>query len=82
MIQHLEKELKSELSGRFEDVAIATLTDTPTLNAKYLRKAMEGAGTVERLLYQILAIGSNTEIQATAQAYRARKLLTRKYFRQ
>lgn len=65
----MEKDLKSELSGNFEDVVLASLQEVPEMKASALRKAMKGAGTSERVLIQVLAVASNAEIQQIKQAY-------------
>ncbi len=65
----MEKDLKGELSGKFEDVVLLSMMDLPTMLATSLYNAMEGAGTKEMALIQVLVPFSNTIIQQTVQAY-------------
>lgn len=67
--KHLEKDLKSELKGNFEDVVLASLQEVAEMKACALRKAMKGAGTTERVLIQVIAVASNAEVQHIKQAY-------------
>lgn len=65
----LEKSLKSELSGHFEDVVVALLKDSAHFDAYCLRRAMKGAGTDERALLEIICTRSNQEIRDIRAAY-------------
>lgn len=67
--KHLEKDLKSELKGNFEDVVLASLQEVVEMKACALRKAMKGVGTKEHVLIQIIAVASNVEIQQIKHAY-------------
>lgn len=68
----LVKELKSEVSGRFEDLCEALL-ETPTeFDTTELKEAMSGAGTDERALIEILCTRSNKEIKAINACYKTR----------
>ncbi|VDD78072.1 unnamed protein product [Mesocestoides corti] len=65
----LKKDLKSELSGKFEDVVLASIMDLPTMLATSLYNAMKGAGTKEWVLIQVLVPYSNAIVKATVEAY-------------
>ncbi|CAL8132762.1 unnamed protein product [Orchesella dallaii] len=65
----LIKDLKSELSGRLEKVAIALVTPRNEYLAQRLYKAMEGLGTKESTLIDILCTSSNAEIKAIKDTY-------------
>lgn len=66
----LVKDLKSELSGDFENLVVAMLKDMPQFDAYCLRKAMKGAGTDERALIEILCTRTNAEIHAIKDSYK------------
>lgn len=68
--QNLKDALKSELTGNFEDVVLASLLEVPEMKASFLRKAMKGAGTDERVLVQVISVASNQEILQLKQAYK------------
>ncbi|KAM3175727.1 hypothetical protein ACTXT7_007932 [Hymenolepis weldensis] len=68
--KNLKDALKSELSGNFEDVVLASLQEVPEMKASALRKAMKGAGTDEPVLVQVISVASNHEIQQIKQAYK------------
>ncbi|KAM9849909.1 annexin A6 isoform 2-T2 [Aulostomus maculatus] len=65
----LMKDLKSELSKNLERLIIALMLTPAEFDAKMMRKAMEGAGTDEHALIEILVTRSNAEIQAMNAAY-------------
>ncbi|KAL5108574.1 Annexin A7 [Taenia crassiceps] len=67
--KHLEKDLKRELTGNFEEVVLASLQDVAEMKACALRKAMKGAGTKEHVLIQVIAVASNSELQQIKHAY-------------
>jgi hypothetical protein len=56
-------EIKSELSGHLEMLAVGLLKTPSEFDAQELRDAMQGAGTDERALIEILCTRSNKEIQ-------------------
>ncbi|EGD79818.1 annexin A7 [Salpingoeca rosetta] len=66
----LEKDLKSETSGHFEDVLVGLLYDRPHFDARCLRKAMKGMGTDERALIEVICTRTNQEIHAIKAAYK------------
>ena len=66
----LEKDLKSETSGHFEDLLVSMLYDRPHFDARSLRKAMKGLGTDERALIEVICTRSNQEIHAIKAAYK------------
>lgn len=65
----LMKDLKSELSKNLERLIIGLMLTPAEFDAKMMRKAMEGAGTDEHALIEILVTRSNEEIQAMNEAY-------------
>uniref|UniRef100_A0A673BL25 Annexin n=1 Tax=Sphaeramia orbicularis TaxID=375764 RepID=A0A673BL25_9TELE len=65
----LMKDLKSELSKNLERLIIALMLTPAEFDAKMMRKAMEGAGTDEHALIEILVSRSNEQIQAMNAAY-------------
>ncbi|XP_076018944.1 annexin A6 isoform X2 [Genypterus blacodes] len=66
----LMKDLKSELSKNLERVIIALMLTPAEFDAKMMQKAMEGAGTDEHALIEILVTRTNEEIQAMNVAYK------------
>ncbi|KAK2903961.1 annexin A6 isoform X2 [Channa argus] len=65
----LIKDLKSELSKNLERLIIGLMLTPAEFDAKMMRKAMEGAGTDEHALIEILVTRSNEEICAMNIAY-------------
>ncbi|KAA3672119.1 annexin A7/11, partial [Paragonimus westermani] len=62
-------DLKSELTGHFEDVVLAMCCTLDELDARELRWAMEGAGTDEETLIEILCSRSNAQIRKIKETY-------------
>uniref|UniRef100_A0A7N6C0L9 Annexin n=1 Tax=Anabas testudineus TaxID=64144 RepID=A0A7N6C0L9_ANATE len=67
----LMKDLKSELSKNLERLIIGLMLTPAEFDAKMMRKAMEGAGTDEHALIEILATRSNEQIHAMNAAYQS-----------
>ena len=67
----LIKDLKSELSGHFEDAVLALFKEPIEYDCYSLKKAMKGLGTNEDTLIEILATRPNYYINQIKQKYRA-----------
>ncbi|KAM9065441.1 annexin A6 isoform X1 [Sarcophilus harrisii] len=65
----LMADLKSEISGNLAKLILGLMMPPAHYDAKQLKKAMEGAGTDEQALIEILATRNNQEIQAINEAY-------------
>ncbi|THD25992.1 Annexin [Fasciola hepatica] len=65
----LINELKSELTGHFEDAIIALCYSPEDFDARELRRAMKGAGTDEDTLIEILASRNNAQLRKIKEAY-------------
>ncbi|BFZ06112.1 hypothetical protein BsWGS_09150 [Bradybaena similaris] len=66
----LRSDLKSELSGKFETVALALLDHPRVYDANECNEAIKGAGTNEDTLIEILATRSNAEIAEIKSQYK------------
>ncbi|XP_030744646.1 annexin A6 isoform X2 [Echinops telfairi] len=66
----LMADLKSEISGDLARLILGLMMTPAHYDAKQLKKAMEGAGTDEKALIEILATRTNEEIQAINKAYK------------
>ncbi|XP_063705003.1 annexin B10 [Culicoides brevitarsis] len=62
-------DLKSELGGKFEDVIVALMLTPDEYLCKQLHKAMEGMGTDESTIIEILCPKSNEEIHTLVAKY-------------
>uniref|UniRef100_A0A8C5BC43 Annexin n=1 Tax=Gadus morhua TaxID=8049 RepID=A0A8C5BC43_GADMO len=71
----LMKDLKSELSKNLERLVIGLMLTPAEFDAKMMRKAIEGVGTDEHALIEILVTRSNEGIQAMNAAYTYKKSL-------
>ncbi|XP_008296927.1 annexin A11b isoform X2 [Stegastes partitus] len=67
----LLRDLKSELTGNFEDLVLSMLKTPGHFDASELREAIKGAGTDEACLIEILSSRSNAEIQEINRIYKA-----------
>ncbi|XP_062298139.1 annexin A11b isoform X1 [Scomber scombrus] len=67
----LVHDLKSELTGNFEKLVLATLMSPCRFDAAELREAIKGAGTDEACLIEILSSRSNAEICEISKIYKA-----------
>lgn len=75
VFQELNKELKSELRGNFEDVILALMTDPIEFQAKELHHAISGLGTDEGTIVEILGIHNNDAVLNIANAYEGCKYI-------
>ncbi|CAL8071370.1 unnamed protein product [Calicophoron daubneyi] len=66
----LVKDIRDDTSGEFKAVLRELTFDLPYLLAKSLYHAMEGVGTNERVLIEILPILWNEELRAVDKAYK------------
>uniref|UniRef100_A0A673ILQ7 Annexin n=1 Tax=Sinocyclocheilus rhinocerous TaxID=307959 RepID=A0A673ILQ7_9TELE len=67
--RELMADLKSELSKNLERLILGLMMTPAEFDAKMMKKAMEGAGTDEHSLIEILVTRSNQEIQEMCSAY-------------
>ncbi|VUZ52612.1 unnamed protein product [Hymenolepis diminuta] len=65
----LLKELKSELSGKFEQAILWSFNDKPHVNATALFKAIDRPGTDESMLIDVLCTATPAEIEEIKVAY-------------
>lgn len=66
----LIQNLKSELSGNFEDLSVALLMTPAQLEARDLQKAIDGMGTDESSLIDILCTKTNAQMHELKNAYK------------
>ncbi|KAJ0060638.1 hypothetical protein NL108_016743, partial [Boleophthalmus pectinirostris] len=67
----LLRDLKSELTGNFENLVLAMLMTPAQFDAAELREAIKGAGTDEACLIEILSSRSNAEIREISKIYKS-----------
>ncbi|KAM7536173.1 hypothetical protein Aperf_G00000090386 [Anoplocephala perfoliata] len=68
----LEAHLKSELSGKFEDLVLLSIASISEMLAITINQAVKGAGTDEQLLIQAIMPYSNQIIRGIPAAYQRR----------
>lgn len=61
--------MKSETSGRFEDLLVAMMTPLPQYYAQEVHDAMAGAGTDEDVLIEVFCTMNNNELRTIRMAY-------------
>ncbi|XP_005096370.1 annexin A13 [Aplysia californica] len=66
----LIEDMKSELSGDFEEVTVAMLTEPRKLDAQELHDAISGAGTDETTIVEVLCTKTNDEIEEIKAVYK------------
>ncbi|KAM6431957.1 annexin A4 isoform 1-T1 [Liasis olivaceus] len=66
----LMDDLKSELSGKFENVIVGLMTPITLYDVEELKRALKGAGTDEGCLIEILASRTNEEIRRINDTYK------------
>uniref|UniRef100_A0A4D5R961 Annexin n=1 Tax=Scolopendra viridis TaxID=118503 RepID=A0A4D5R961_SCOVI len=62
-------DLKSELSGKFEDAIIAVMMPSIEFLARHLHKAVSGIGTDEESIIEIMVTSTNTELEEIKDTY-------------
>lgn len=65
----LVKDLKSELGGKFEDVILGLMLPPVNYLCKQLHKAMDGIGTNEKALIEILSSQNNEQMHHIVKVY-------------
>lgn len=66
-------DLKSELGGKFEDVIVGLMLPPDEYLCMQLNQAMDGAGTEENTLVEIICTKSNEEVQKLVADYEESK---------
>lgn len=66
-------DLKGELGGNFENVVVALMTEPDQYLCQELNKAMDGAGTNENVLVEILCTKTNDEVKRLVETYEESK---------
>lgn len=67
----LVRDLKSELTGHFEQLVLAMIKAPAYFDASECKEAISGAGTDEACLIEILSSRSNAEIKEICRVYKA-----------
>lgn len=68
--KELVDDLKSELTRKLETVVVALMTPNVAYDVQQLRDAIKGAGTDEKVLVEILASRTPTEVRNIIAAYK------------
>ncbi|CAJ0948987.1 unnamed protein product [Ranitomeya imitator] len=63
-------DLKYELTGKFERLIVGLMRPPAYFDAKEIKDALDGAGTDEKCLVEILASRDNQQIHALVEAYK------------
>ncbi len=71
--QDLVDDIKSELSGHFEDVMLGIMMPIPDFAAYSVKKAVKGLGTDEETLIEVICTATNEELTAIKEAYKRRE---------
>lgn len=62
-------DLKSELSGKFEDLVVALMKPYFEFMAKELHDAISGVGTDEETVIEVICSATNQDIHSIKAAY-------------
>ncbi|XP_060764845.1 annexin A3-like [Neoarius graeffei] len=65
----LADDLEGETWGQFENIIVALVTPPAHFDMQEVKKAINGVGTTEKILTEILASRSNQQIKALSDAY-------------
>lgn len=65
----LDEDLKSELTGNFDDIVIALLMPRFVYEAECMNKAIKGFGTKEKVIIELLCSKEAAEIEQLKQVY-------------
>ncbi|XP_015229098.1 PREDICTED: annexin A3 [Cyprinodon variegatus] len=65
----LEKDLKGDTGGDFEDLLVALITPPAAFDCHEVIRAMKGAGTKEKILIEIFASRTNQQIRAIQEVF-------------
>lgn len=72
-MQDLVDDLKSEISGHFEDAILGLLMTPADFDAFSVKKAVKGAGTDESALVEVLCSSTNEQMGAMKASYKKRE---------
>ncbi|XP_045140250.1 annexin A3 isoform X4 [Echinops telfairi] len=67
--KELKDDLKGDLSGNFEHILVALVTPPAVFDAKQLKKCIQGPGTNEDVLIEILTTRTSRQMKEISQAY-------------
>ena len=70
LFQDLEKDLRSELTGNFEDTILALMVPANDYDARCLQEAMKGLGTDETTLIGIVCSKDNAQLEKLRESYK------------